>query len=361
MTSQYYPVSSVLQLVTKILHSIGVPDDESTIVATDLIHADQQGRGSHGLLMLSNYVERIRHKSVLATAQHTVLSDFGAIATLDAHNSLGQITGRVAIQQAQVKALNYGLGAVAVKNAFHLGVMGTYVDHAASEGLIALVTSNTRPLMPAPGGAEPVVGNNPIAFGAPRLDNDPIVLDIALSEAAMGKIRLAAAQNREIPLGWATDAQGVSTQNPDAAILGMLLPTGGPKGYGLAVMVDILSGALSDGGYAKHVNGLFGDPAVPYNCSAFFLVMNPDAFGDYATKNIEEIAQTIESSVPSDPNQRVYLPGQRSRKHQQESGDSVLLATSVVESVSALARSAGIQAEEYFEISEPSELKASSS
>src|SRR5690606_1409569 len=137
-----------------------------------------------------------------------------------------------------------GLGAVAIKNAFHLGVMGTYVDLIAQDGFIGLITSNTRPLMPAPGGAEAVVGNNPLAFAAPRLNDDPIVLDIALSEAAMGKIRLAATQGKAIPSGWATDAHGIDTQDPETAILGMLLPTGGPKGYGLALMVDILSGAL---------------------------------------------------------------------------------------------------------------------
>ncbi|MGB3413113.1 MAG: Ldh family oxidoreductase, partial [Microbacteriaceae bacterium] len=279
MSSQHISIPALQALLSQILRAVAVPEDEAELVARDLVAADQQGRGSHGVMMLGNYVSRIQKSSVSARSTHTEISNFGAVAVIDAHNSLGQITGHYAMELALKKAKEFGLGAIAVRNAFHLGVAGNYVEQAANAGMLALVTTNTRPLMPAPGGAEAVVGNNPIAFGAPRASADPIVLDLALSEAAMGKIRLAAAQNQKIPTSWATDASGTPTDDPQSAITGMLLPSGGAKGYGLALMVDIMSGALSGGGFGQQVNGLFGDLSVPYNCSAIFLAINPEAFG----------------------------------------------------------------------------------
>src|SRR5262249_42751176 len=161
--------------------------------------------------------------------------------------------------------------AVAVRNAFHFGAAGFWARRIAAAGCVGIAAANTRPLMPAPGGAAPVTGNNPIAFAAPSgvgpSGAEPIVTDVSWSAATMGKIRLAQAAGEPIPSGWACDADGNPTTDPAAAIKGMLLPAAGPKGFVMAMMVDLLCGGLSSGAIGDEVRPLYGDPAVPYRCA----------------------------------------------------------------------------------------------
>src|SRR6185437_6341977 len=208
-----------------------------------------RGIPSHGLMLVPMYAERIGAGSVTTATAGEVVTDLGAIAVLDAKNALGILTGDQAMALAVERARQFGIGAVAVRHAFHFGGAFRYVMAAADAGLVGIAAANTRPLIPAPGGAKAVIGNNPLAIGVPRAGAEPIVLDMALSESALGKIRIAAAEGREIPPTWATDASGVPTTDPQAAIAGLLLPAAGPKGYGLAFMVDVLTGVLSGGAF----------------------------------------------------------------------------------------------------------------
>jgi len=166
--------------------------------------------------------------------------------------------------------------------------------------------------MPAPGGAGPVVGNNPLAFGIPNSDDEPVVLDIALSEAALGKIRLAASEGRQIPATWATDADGQPTTDPEEAIAGMLLPIGGPKGYGLALVVDVLTGVLSGGEFGTGVKGLYADISVPNDCAHFFLALDIASFGDRDgfTSRLRKLVADVTSSPRTPGVDRLLLPGQ---------------------------------------------------
>ncbi|MER6844107.1 Ldh family oxidoreductase [Streptomyces platensis] len=281
-------------------------------VAESLVDADLRGVTSHGALLVPMYVERIQHGSVSRAESAEVLHDFGAVATLDAHHGLGQLSGDQAMRMAIDKARSFGIGAVAVRNAFHFGAAFRYADAAAEAGCLGVAAANTRPLMPAPGGARPIVGNNPLAVAVPLPDRPNIVLDMALSEAALGKVRLAAQEGRTIPATWATDVMGEPTTDPVAALEGMLLPTGGPKGYGLALMVDVLTGVLSGGAFGAGVRGLYADTTVPNNCAHFFLAIDPAAFGvaeEFAC-NALRLADEIEASPTKPGTERVYLPGQ---------------------------------------------------
>jgi LDH2 family malate/lactate/ureidoglycolate dehydrogenase len=178
--------------------------------------------------------------------------------------------------------------------------------------MVGIAAANTRPLMPAPGGARAVVGNNPLAIGVPRPAEDPIILDMALSEAALGKIRLAAAEGRAIPATWATDAAGQPTTDPQAAIAGMLLPAAGPKGFGLAFMLDVLTGVLSGGAFGSAVKGLYADPAIPNDCAHVFIALDPGAFGDRRgfTEGVLELAAQVTASPAVPGVDRVRLPGE---------------------------------------------------
>jgi LDH2 family malate/lactate/ureidoglycolate dehydrogenase len=309
------PVEALSALVARLFSAAGLPADAAGTVAEALVDADLRGLPSHGSHLVPMYVERLRQGSVSTRTDPKVLVDAGGIAVLDAGHALGVLTADRAMSLATTKAREYGVGAVAVRHAFHFGAAGRYARAAAREGFIGIATANTRPLMPAPGGGHPVVGNNPIAIGVPVPHPDePLVLDIALSAANIGRIRLAAGNGHGIPDGWATDAEGIPTTDPTAALAGMLLPAAGHKGFGLALMVDVLAGVLAGGGYGERVNGLYADTALPNECGHFFLALDVAAFGDmdgFATRLAD-----LEASVTAPPYapgvDRVLLPGQRS-------------------------------------------------
>lgn len=307
------PAEALSALIARLFAAAGVPAGDAATVAEALVDADLRGLASHGSHLVPVYVERLRQGSVSPRTDPKVLVDAGGIAVLDAGHALGVLTADHAMSLATAKAAEYGVGAVAVRHAFHFGAAGRYARAAARAGFIGIATANTRPMMPAPGGGHPVVGNNPVAIGVPA-PGEPLVLDIALSEANIGRIRLAAGNGNGIPDGWATDAAGRPTTDPAAALAGMLLPAAGHKGFGLALMVDVLAGVLAGGGYGERVNGLYADTAVANECGHFFLALDVAAFGDvegFATRLAD-----LEASVTAPPYapgvDRVLLPGQRS-------------------------------------------------
>lgn len=307
------PVAWLTEALTGIFTAVGLSTGAASTVAESLVDADRRGIPSHGSMLVPMYVDRLRSGSVSRQEKAEVVLDAGAIAVLDAHNALGQLTSDAAMDLAVGKAKAHGVGAATVRHAFHFGAAFRYVQAAARAGCIGVAAANTRPLMPAPGGAGPVVGNNPLAFGIPTGDGgEPIVLDMALSEAALGKIRIAASEGREIPATWATDADGKPTTDPEAAIAGMLLPIGGPKGYGLALIVDILTGVLSGGQSGAGVKGLYADASVPNDCAHFFLALDIGSFGDprgFAGR-LEELVSQVTGAPRAEGVDRLLLPGQ---------------------------------------------------
>jgi LDH2 family malate/lactate/ureidoglycolate dehydrogenase len=199
-----------------------------------------------------------------------------------------------------------------VRNGFHFGTAGRYARMMAEQNCVGIVLTNTRPLMPAPGGAEALVGNNPIAIALPSAGEFPVEADMALSATAMGKIRLAAAAGQPIPEDWAVDSQGHPTADAAAAIKGMLLPAAGPKGFGLACVIDLLCGGLSDGAVGAEVRPLYGDPAEPYRCSHFFMAIHAGHFlvGDRFAERVRDQAMRVSRSKRGPGVERVYAPGE---------------------------------------------------
>jgi len=266
-------------LVTRMLVASGLSGDAAARVADGLVEADLEGAASHGVMLMDMYLERIRSGPVSTNTAARVISDRGSAVVLDAGHALGQLTGEQAMGLAVERAKQFGAGVVSVRHGFHFGTARRYAQAAAEAGCIGVVMCNTRPLMPAPGGAERVVGNNPIAVALPVAGPIPIVLDMATSEAAMGKIRMAAQANEPIPANWAVTADGEPTTNPAEAIAGMLLPSGGTKGFGLSLMIDLLCGLLSGGASGAEVRALYGNFAEPYDCSHLFIAVDVTRFG----------------------------------------------------------------------------------
>jgi LDH2 family malate/lactate/ureidoglycolate dehydrogenase len=298
--------------VAGIFAAVGIRREDAEVVAADLVAADLEGVASHGVMLLPMYVDRIVKGSVSRSSAGDVVSDRGSAIVIDAGNALGQLTARQAVRLAVARAQEIGLAAVSVRNGFHFGTAGRYARMIAAENCVGIVLSNTRPLMPAPGGAQALVGNNPIAIALPSAGDFPVEADMALSATAMGKIRLAAAAGQSIPADWAIDAEGRPTTDPAAAIKGMLLPAAGPKGFGLAFVVDLLCGGLSDGAVGSEVRPLYGDPAEPYRCAQFFLAIHAGHFpaGDRFAERVHDQAARVSASKRSPGVDRVYAPGE---------------------------------------------------
>jgi LDH2 family malate/lactate/ureidoglycolate dehydrogenase len=332
-------------LIADVFASLGVAAASARVVAEDLVLADLEGVSSHGVMLVPMYVERLRKGSVSKESVGAVVVDNRTSLVLDAHHVLGQLTAHQAVDLVTSRAREYGMATVAVRNAFHFGTAGRYARLIADQGCVGIVMSNTRPLLPAPGGAEAITGNNPIAVAVPSSGTQPAKVDMALSATAMGKIRLAAAAGQPIPADWAMAADGSPTTDPNEAIKGMLAPAAGPKGFGLAFVIDLLCGGLSEGAIGAEVRPLYGDASQPYRCSQLFLALDVKGFTDPKafSERVDEQVQRVRRSKRAPGIERVYAPGELSCARRESSAGTVTLSRQTFESFATTAKSAGVQ------------------
>ena len=337
----------LIQLVARIFAAAGVNETAARTVAEGLVEADLQGLSSHGVMLVEMYVARLRAGSVSTHGSSAIASDRGCSVVLDAGHGLGQITGAEAINIAVSRAKEHGAGIVAVRHGFHFGAARRYAVKAADENCIGIVMCNTRPLMPAPGGAERVVGNNPLSIAVPSDGPIPLVLDMATSEAAMGKIRLAEKAGQPIPSNWAVRNDGGPTTDPKEAIAGMLLPAAGPKGFGLAFMIDLMCGLLSGGAAGGEVKPLYGDPSIPYDCSHLFIAIDVAHFCDVSSFRAQATAaaERIRTGKRASGIDALFLPGEIEWRRQANAGGKVMLDATVAENLVNLAESLHLSAE----------------
>ncbi|VVE13908.1 Ureidoglycolate dehydrogenase (NAD(+)) [Pandoraea pneumonica] len=338
------PPAQLHTLIAALFAAEGVSLRSAEIVAHALVAADISGKASHGVMLVPMYLARMKAGSVTCADEAEVVHDGKTTLVLDAANALGQLSAHQACHLATARAREYGLAMVTVRNAFHFGEAGYWARRMADAGCVGIAMANTRPLMPAPGGAQRRVGNNPLAIAMPHTDDIPVVLDMAMSASAMGKIRLAERAGKTLPNGWATDAQGVPTQDPATAIAGMLLPAAGPKGFGLAFMVDLLCGGLSDGAVGGEVQPLYGDNAIPYGSAQAFLAIDASHFGLQRplAQRASDFARTVRESTPAPGIERVFSPGEQSWQFAQDHCERCPVSLDTAKQLTALAREAGI-------------------
>jgi len=309
----YVDTTDLGQVAACILRAAGVAKEDADITAQCLLSAEIEGVVSHGVALLPLYVQKLAAGGVHAYAKPVIAEDFGAWIVVDAGHCLGCVSARMAVDLAAERATAHGVGFVSVRNAFHFGAAAFWSRRLAARGMVGMAFSNTRPLMPAPGGAQAVVGNNPLSMAFPSASASPVVIDMAMSATAMGKIRLADAQGEAIPLGWATDAAGAPTTSARAAITGMLLPAAGPKGFGLAVAIDLLCGALSGGALGTEVKPLYGAAGEHYGCAHAFLAIDAKRMQGLSAR-VDAFAQSIRASQKASAVERIYAPGDLERE-----------------------------------------------
>jgi len=267
-----------------ILRGAGLSVEGARIAAVVLVTSDARGIESHGVARLPQYVTLIDAGVLDATAAPAIERESATTALLDGHNGMGQIVGDVAMRLTIVKARVHDVGVVAVRNSNHFGIAGYYAMLALEHDLIGIALTNSSPLVAPTGGRRAMVGTNPIAVAVPTGDDQPFVLDMATSTVPIGRLEVYARKGLALQRGWAIDAAGDETLDATAGRAGALLPlggtaeTGGYKGYGLGVLVDLLTGVLAGGLYGPLISGLW-DATAPSDLGHFFLALNPAAFG----------------------------------------------------------------------------------
>lgn len=305
------PSDSLRRFCQAAFEAVGLASPDAALAADTLVEADLRGVPSHGTWWVGTYTRRLRAGGVNPRPDLRFLQEAPAAAVLDADDALGQVAAAAAMRRAIQMAREAGVGAVAVRRSNHFGAAAYYAMLAARENLIGFATTDADPILPPWGGSRPVVGNNPLAFAIPVEGSFPLVLDMAQSVVAWGKIFLAAQRGEAIPPTWAFDARGQPTTDPRRAMVGMLQPVGGYKGYGLALVMEVLGGVLSGARFGLDIPPMEDDSAS--QAYGHFLLaldiahfMSPETF----QTRIERLVAEHREVPPAAGVRRTYLPGE---------------------------------------------------
>ncbi|MDR1660016.1 MAG: Ldh family oxidoreductase [Desulfovibrio sp.] len=297
--------------IAELLEKAGVPTADAAVTADVMADTNAKGIESHGVRWLDVYLQRIQAGGVNPVTRIDVLKDKGSLLMLDANNGLGQVAMVKAVEMGVKKAGETGMAIVGVRNSNHFGACSYYTEMAAKMGMVSFCCTNSTPLMAPWGGIDLCIGTNPISYGFPT-KGTPIVLDMATTAYARGKVFIAARKNLPIPEGVALNKYGDPTTDAKEALEGIMLPAAGPKGFGLSLVVDLLAGIMTGSNYGAHITSLFGalDKAQQIGHFAFFLNI-----GDFVSeadyyRQIEDNIAAMKKSRLARGYERIYMPGE---------------------------------------------------
>jgi LDH2 family malate/lactate/ureidoglycolate dehydrogenase len=330
---------------TAVYARAGMPGDDARLVADTLVQADLWGHQSHGVMRASWYVARLRAGVCDPVARPEFVVDAGAVAVMDGREAMGQVLTTRAMKDAIRRAKAHGIGAVAVRNSNHFGTALYFTLMAVRAGCVGFLATNGSPAMAPWGGRKKTVGTNPWSWAAPAGQHAPMVLDIANTGVARGKIYLARQKGIPIPEGWAIGADGAATTDPQTAIDGIILPMAQHKGYGIAVMMDMLSGVLSGSHSGTGVAG-------PYQAERksgaghFMIALNIEAFQPMARfeARMEALIAELKGVPLAQGFEEVFYPGElEARNDVTNRREGLLLPVDTIKDLLKLAREYDLQ------------------
>jgi LDH2 family malate/lactate/ureidoglycolate dehydrogenase len=332
--------ATLIEFAQLIYEKMGVPSEDAHLAADTLVQADLWGHQSHGMLRLAWYLARLQSGAMKARTQTALITDAKSIAVLDGQHGLGQVIAKTAVEEAVMRAKNHGVGVVSVRNSNHFGTCMYFTRMCAKQGMIALLMSNAGPNMAPWGGMKKKIGTNPISIAVPGGSHGPVVMDMANSGVARGKIYLAEKQGKDIPLGWALDSMGRPTTNPRQAIEGLILPMAGHKGYVFGAMIDILSGVLSGSGFLEQVHGPY-DPTNLSFAGHLLIALDVSNFQPLAQfeESIDNYIKSIKDVPLAQGHDKVYFPGEMENDFDEVNRrDGLLLAKDTLSSLASIAK-----------------------
>ncbi|MFO7730781.1 MAG: ureidoglycolate dehydrogenase [Spirochaetia bacterium] len=310
MTNETITVKSdeLKKMVIERLMEVGMPQADASTVADVLVFADLRGTHSHGVLRVEHYANRVRKGGMNLTPNLSLQSIKPAVGFVDAAGGVGHIAAKFATEKAIGMAKEHGIALVGVKNSSHCGALAYYINMALEAKMTAMVSVNTDAVVVPYGGKKPFFGTNPFAFGFPGKD-ESVLLDMATSEVAFGKIFYAREKNMAIPEGWAVTKEGEFTTDPHAAF--SLFPFGGYKGYGINMMVEALTGLLVGGVFGPDVKPMYDQLETYRNLSSFHLVIDPTLFGGEEVYNkAQDMIDGLHAQPPAPGYDQVKIPGE---------------------------------------------------
>ena len=291
----------------------GLSEADAATVAACLVEADLRGVASHGVGRVPIYLRRLREGLVDPRPPLAIEALTPVAARLDGANGLGFVVARCAMAEAIARAKSFGMGLVFAHRSTHFGMAASYLRQAVEADLAAFVFTNASPAMPIWGGRTPFLGTSPFAFGAPGGERSaPIILDMATSVVARGKIRRAAQAGERIPEGWALDAEGRPTTDARAAYDGLVLPLGGPKGSGLSLMMEVLGGVMSGSAFGGEVGNQYLDHDRPQNVGHCFIALRPNlaVSADEYRSRIDALVERAKASPRLAQDRPILMPGE---------------------------------------------------
>jgi LDH2 family malate/lactate/ureidoglycolate dehydrogenase len=338
------PAQQLTKFTQSVFRALGLDEEESALCADGLIQSELRGVPAQmqGVNRLPVYRQRIKDNLLTPGAPFEIVRDSPALALVDAHNGLGYVVATRAMRLAVAKAKSTGIGAVFVRHSTHFGAAAVHARRALAEQCIGIAMSNASPEMAPWGGTTPVLGTNPWSIAVPTSGPMPLVLDMALTTSGKGMMMRLAQEMRAMPLDWALTKSGMQTDDPTSALDGTLLPIGGPKGYGLSMMTDILTGVLTGAAFGTE----------PYRNPAFqdvgHLLMAIDIqwfmpFAEFLSR-LDKLIAEIRASELRPGVERIYLPGEIEHLREQEKNEfGVPMDQAVLDTLKQLADDLNIE------------------
>ena len=334
-------VDRLKEWATALLVQWGYRDEDADYLATTLVDANSRGVDSHGVIRLPAYEKRIAAELVSATATPVVTID-GSVIKVDAAGAAGQLAAKAAVEAALDLSRTTGIATAAVHGSTHFGTAGYYARWLAERGAVAIVVSNSEPIVVPFGGKDALLGTNPFAFAAPT-EGDPISLDMATSTSAMGKVFVAQAEGKQIPDTWGVDSDGAPTTDPNA--INALLPVGGPKGYGLGFLVEILGGVLAGAAVSHGLGNMYNDFSKPQDVGHWLVAIDIEHFMPLATfkQRMQALTDLAHGSTPAPGFSSVLVPGEpEENTRRSRLADGIPLADATVDELRELGERFGV-------------------
>ncbi len=303
--------SDLHALGKRAFQKLGMGDKESDDVVRILVLADLFGLSTHGLSRIESYGDRLKIGGINARPNIRIERLAPAMIGVDGDNGVGPLVGMRTLDVAIEAAAEFGIAIAFARGSNHFGPISPYSLIAAEKGFASIIGSNATTTIAPWGGSDARLGNSPLGFGVPNPGGAPFLLDMAMSVVARAKIRNAFKRGEKIPDTWGTDIKGNPTSDPKAALDGFLLPIGGHKGYGLALMVDLFAGLLSNAGYLTHIQSWQDAPGEPQNLGHFFILIDTKRLGssEWLSARMIDFANILTDSPPADSSRPVIVPG----------------------------------------------------
>ncbi len=303
-----------------VLVKIGVNKEDAKYWSSALIEAHLRGVDTHGLIRLPAYVDRLIKGAMNIKPDMKIVHSQGSVSILDADNGSGFLAARTGMKIAVDNAREHGVGICEVFHSNHLGAAGHYARHAAESDMIGISMSTVYPLMGMIGAKNSVIGNNPMAFAVPTGGEYPFLFDISFSKVAQGNLIQAKQKGEKIPKDWAADSEGNATDDPEEGLKGFVLPAGGHKGFGLALIVEILCGVLSGGTFLRDMRSMYKHSDEESGVCHLLAAMDISVFmkKEHFYKRMQDFVESISCTEVNENQDKIRVPGYRAYLCKQE-------------------------------------------